>query len=1382
VIRRRLRALLAGRTGRRHGERGFTLIEVTAAVTIIAIVVVPLSVAMVVGYRTVFGIEEKLARSGDAQRLASYFPGDVQSVDPTGVNPTDSTNVDVCPPNPSAGETSLISFVWDQALGVTSQSVARYISKGRGSASTLIRRYCRGVDPPVDIKVASSFGAGSPDTGPDAATYFYDTESDEQTPLCDADSCTVKITGEYSYRLDVGRRVPGSGSYNTPPGKPTNVLGEAGNQRVRVFWTDPINSGGSPITGYYVERRGGPGGTVVSGPFSPGTGATGALITGLTNGQSYIFRVQAVNAIGAGQYSDDSPPATPGPTTPGAPTVGTATADPAVNGRAHLTWSLPPDFDDGGSPLTGYRIAAQNVPQPEITADIDGGGATSGTVNGLLDNTRYRLQVSAKNSLGIGSPSALSNEVLTLPGKPGISTAQSTGVPGEIRVTFPVPAGGAFADYTNFRARVIETGALTTVAAATACPGANPTSCTITVTGLTLGQDYSITVRAQNATGWGPESDPAVNIDITPPVLTITAPVNGAHVATTTPTITGTAGTDANDLPTITVRIYSGATATGSPVRTLTANGATGTWSVATAPALAGGQYTAVASQTDNGGNTGFSNAVTFVVDTTAPTVAITFPAAGGSYNAASWNAGCSPAGVCGTAADTAPGALASVSVTIRRTADGLYWNGSGWVAGPVLAPTTGTASWRAALPVANLANGGYTVTAQSVDLAGNVSGVATRAFSADVTPPTVTVEQAAGQADPVNGGPINFTVTFSEPVSGFTAADLSFAGSTSGGTKSGVVTGSGATYNVAVTGMTGNGTVVLSVPAGAATDGAGNGNSASTSVDNVVTLDTTVPTVTLTHVNGSPRTFPFSTAASITTFGGACTTGDGSVTVTISGSSAQNGTVACVAGSWTYTAAPTLTALGSYTVVATQTDVAGNTGTSGNKVVKIVPPIIHVATPGNGGNAANDGSPDSPVDSVALAITKAQANGWTEVRIGHGTFNEGALGLQLVGGFTISGGWNVGFTSQSGANTATTIQGGQQGALADGDTGVALSRLMISGLGASGTDASVYGLRAVNGSTVNLTNVRVTSATAFAGTAGTTGGAGATGATGNPGLNGSSNPPSGGTGGATFTTGGAGGVGGNGGNNAANGNPGSGGAAGGPRGTQGGGIFCSDPGDNGGTGGTGANSSATGAGGAAGSASVAGTGTTTWAPAPATIGGTGGQGGAGASGGGGGGGGASGGALCGAARGGGGGGGGGGGQGGSGGSGGSGGGASIAIYSYNSTVTLDAASSAAAGNGGQGGAGGAGGAGGNGGNGGNGGAEQSGAAGNGGNGGPGGRGASGGQGGGGAGGSSVALFKRGTGAINQGGAAVTVGSGGPGGAGGIAGQTGVAQNTVNVP
>ena len=48
-------------------------------------------------------------------------------------------------------------------------------------------------------------------------------------------------------------------------------------------------------------------------------------------------------------------------------------------------------------------------------------------------------------------------------------------------------------------------------------------------------------------------------------------------------------------------------------------------------------------------------------------------------------------------------------------------------------------------------------------------------------------------------------------------------------------MTGSGATYNVAVSGMTGAGNVVATIPAGGATDMAGNANLASTSTDNVV-------------------------------------------------------------------------------------------------------------------------------------------------------------------------------------------------------------------------------------------------------------------------------------------------------------------------------------------------------------------------------------------------------------------------------------------------------------------------------------------------------------------------------------------------------------------
>jgi hypothetical protein len=103
-----------------------------------------------------------------------------------------------------------------------------------------------------------------------------------------------------------------------------------------------------------------------------------------------------------------------------------------------------------------------------------------------------------------------------------------------------------------------------------------------------------------------------------------------------------------------------------------------------------------------------------------------------------------------------------------------------------------------------------------------------------------VVVEQAAGQADPTGVSPIHFTAVFSEPVSGFgdSAGDVVLSGPA--GATDGVVTevapNDGTTYDVAVSGMRVGGTVTVSVPAGVASDGAGNANTASTSSDNTVT------------------------------------------------------------------------------------------------------------------------------------------------------------------------------------------------------------------------------------------------------------------------------------------------------------------------------------------------------------------------------------------------------------------------------------------------------------------------------------------------------------------------------------------------------------------
>lgn len=108
--------------------------------------------------------------------------------------------------------------------------------------------------------------------------------------------------------------------------------------------------------------------------------------------------------------------------------------------------------------------------------------------------------------------------------------------------------------------------------------------------------------------------------------------------------------------------------------------------------------------------------------------------------------------------------------------------------------------------------------------------------------PLTVTINQKDNQADPTNSTTINFSVVFSEPVADFTSEDVTLSGTAEATTA--LVTGSGATYNIAISGMTGSGTVIASIGADKATGSSGNTNEVSTSTDNIVTYDITEPTV----------------------------------------------------------------------------------------------------------------------------------------------------------------------------------------------------------------------------------------------------------------------------------------------------------------------------------------------------------------------------------------------------------------------------------------------------------------------------------------------------------------------------------------------------------
>jgi VCBS repeat-containing protein len=114
------------------------------------------------------------------------------------------------------------------------------------------------------------------------------------------------------------------------------------------------------------------------------------------------------------------------------------------------------------------------------------------------------------------------------------------------------------------------------------------------------------------------------------------------------------------------------------------------------------------------------------VNDVTDPQTVITFPANGGAFSEASWDAGCSTTffgDVCGTASDAGSG-LDEVLFTLRRVG-GNYWNGTSFSSPtPVEVSAAGTSPWSKAVLFATFpSTGQYVLTAWAIDNAGNHDG-----------------------------------------------------------------------------------------------------------------------------------------------------------------------------------------------------------------------------------------------------------------------------------------------------------------------------------------------------------------------------------------------------------------------------------------------------------------------------------------------------------------------------------------------------------------------------------------------------------------------------------------------------------------------------------
>jgi titin len=314
------------------------------------------------------------------------------------------------------------------------------------------------------------------------------------TGLTNGTSYTFRVAATNSVGTSAYSAASSAVTPATAPSAPTALTGFTANAQAPLMWAVPASDGGSAITDYVIQFSSDSGTTWTT--FADGTSTSqSAIVTGLTNGTSYIFRVAAANAAGNSSYSTASPAVTPR-TTPGAPTT---VAGAVADGQAPLTWSAP--ASNGGAAISDYVVQYSSNSGSSWTTFTDGiSVATSTTVTGLTNGTSYVFRVAASNSAGTGSYSSPTATVtpLAAPGAPSITDATATASAGTF--TFSAPASNGGTAVTGYTATCTSTNGGTT---RTATGASSP----LTVSSLDAGKSYTCSVTATTAYATGTASN-----------------------------------------------------------------------------------------------------------------------------------------------------------------------------------------------------------------------------------------------------------------------------------------------------------------------------------------------------------------------------------------------------------------------------------------------------------------------------------------------------------------------------------------------------------------------------------------------------------------------------------------------------------------------------------------------------------------------------------------------------------------------------------------------------------------------------------------------------------------------------------------------------------
>jgi hypothetical protein len=708
-----------------------------------------------------------------------------------------------------------------------------------------------------------------------------------------------------------------SGTYTAIATQPSSLGNAAGKSKGVTFVvstaspTVSLNSIASPSKDTTPSFKGGASDTTtVTVKIYEGTTAEGTVVSTAT-----------AAGTGGGWSSGEASPALPSgtytaiatqPSSLGNPdgksntvtfVVSTASPSVSLNSITSPSKDTTPSFTGSASDSMTVTVkiyegnAAEGTVVSTATAAGTGGAWSSGGASPALASGTYTAVAVQPSSLG--NPAGKSNTVtfVVSTASPTVTLNQPKSLSNDTTPSFT----GYASDTTQVTVQIYKgtTAEGPPVASATAEGNASNWASGEAGPPLSNGQYTAVAVQPSSlGNAPGKSNTVTFTVDTSPPGVTLNQPKSPS--GNTTPSFTGSA----SDTETVTIHIYAGSKAEGTPVSNAAASGTGGGWSSGQAsPALASGQYTAIAVQPSSLGNSpGSSSPVTFVVDTSSPTVTLNQPP--------------SPS------KDTTPPFSGNASDT-TKVAVHIYDSKSAEVATATASGNGG--AWSTENEPA-LASGSYTAIATQESSLGNAAGVSNQvAFTVNTAAPTVTLNSPALRS---NNTTPSFTGTGSDTTlltvkvyqgtnTEATPVSTASAAGTGGGWTSGTV--SPALPN-------GQYTAVAYQPSSL-------GNATGKSLAVTFTVDTNSPTVTLNQ----PKTPSNVTTPSFTgTASEGSPTEPAQVTVqiyagtTVKAPAVATATAMGTGGTWTSGQAAPALPRGTYTATATQASSIGNSpGTS---------------------------------------------------------------------------------------------------------------------------------------------------------------------------------------------------------------------------------------------------------------------------------------------------------------------------------------------------------------------------------------------------------------------------------------------------------------------